>query len=221
MADTDILISELTSATQINTDDLILLTQTDLGSETGYASRKGTALEVFNKALKGTQYSTDLPSFTNKTVLGGMEELKGELVSDLTDLGDVNISSPTNGQILKYDDVSGKWVNGNGGGGGASALTDLTDVTLTSPTSGQFLKYDGSKWVNDSSSAPWVDVTGTLTAGTTSVTLSNASITTSSTLDFFTDQFGVNPTNVSVSTGSVTLTFEAQASNVGVKVRIS
>lgn len=219
MADSDILVSELISATQINTDDLILLTQPEVSSDTGYASRKGTALEVFNKALKGTTYSTDLPSFTNKTVLGGMEELKGEQVSDLDDLGDVEISSPSNGQILKYD--GSKWVNGTGGGGGASALSDLSDVTILSPTSGQFLKYDGSKWVNDSSSAPWVDVTGTLLSGNTSLTLSNASITTSSTLDFFTDSFGVNPTNVVVSTGSVTLTFESQASDLGVKVRVS
>lgn len=69
--------------------------------------------------------------------------------------------------------------------------------------------------------ASWTDVTGTLTAGQTSLTLSNASITTSSTLDFYTDVFGVNPTNVSVSTGSVTLTFPVQVNNIGVKVRVS
>lgn len=67
----------------------------------------------------------------------------------------------------------------------------------------------------------WTDVTGTLTAGQTSITLQDASIDTTSTLDFYTDTFGVNPTAVSVSTGSVTLTFEAQASNLGVKVRVS
>ena len=66
----------------------------------------------------------------------------------------------------------------------------------------------------------YTDVTGTLTAGSTSITLSNAAITTSSTLDYYTDTFGVNPTNVSVSTGSVTLTFEAQSSDLGVKVRV-
>ena len=69
--------------------------------------------------------------------------------------------------------------------------------------------------------APWVEVTGSLSAGTTSITLADASITTSSTIDFFTSIYGVNPTNVSVSTGSVTLTFEAQASNMDVKVRVS
>lgn len=69
--------------------------------------------------------------------------------------------------------------------------------------------------------ASWTDVTGTLTAGQTSLTLSNASITTSSTLDFYTDVFGVNPTAVSVSSGSVTLTFPEQTNNIGVKVRVS
>lgn len=65
------------------------------------------------------------------------------------------------------------------------------------------------------------EVTGTLTAGQTSLTLQDASITSSSTLDFYTSIYGVNPTNVSVSTGSVTLTFEAQSSNMSVKVRVS
>lgn len=68
--------------------------------------------------------------------------------------------------------------------------------------------------------AMFTDVTGTLTAGSTSVTLSNAAITTSSTLDIYTDVYGVNPTDVSVSSGNVTLTFEAQDSNIGVKVRV-
>lgn len=65
------------------------------------------------------------------------------------------------------------------------------------------------------------EVSGTLTAGSTSLTLSDAAITTSSTLQFFTDIFGVAPTAATVSTGSVTLTFEAQASNMTVKVRVS
>ena len=67
----------------------------------------------------------------------------------------------------------------------------------------------------------YTEVTGTLTAGSTSLTLSDASITTSSTIDYYTSVFGVNPTNVVVATGSVTLTFEAQGSDLSVKVRIS
>lgn len=67
----------------------------------------------------------------------------------------------------------------------------------------------------------YTEVTGTLTAGNTSITLSDASITTNSTIDVYTDTFGINPTNVAVATGSVTLTFIAQANNLGVKVRVS
>ena len=68
--------------------------------------------------------------------------------------------------------------------------------------------------------ASYTDVTGTLTAGSTSLTLSDASITNNSTLDFYTSVYGVNPTSVSISTGSVTLTFEAQLTNINVKVRV-
>lgn len=66
-----------------------------------------------------------------------------------------------------------------------------------------------------------VEVTGTLTAGQTSITLSDASITTSSTFDIYTDTFGIQPVSAVVATGSITLTFLAQASNLSVKVRVS
>lgn len=66
----------------------------------------------------------------------------------------------------------------------------------------------------------FVEVTGTLLAGATTLVLSNASITSTSTLDVFTDVYGVSPTDMVASTGSVTLTFEAQASDLGVKVRV-
>lgn len=64
------------------------------------------------------------------------------------------------------------------------------------------------------------EVTGSLSAGSTSITLSDASITTSSTFDIFTDVYGVAPESVTVATGSITMTFEAQESALGVKVRV-
>ena len=45
----------------------------------------------------------------------------------------------------------------------------------------------------------WVDVTGTLTAGQTQLSLSSPSITQDSTIDIYTDTFGVDPTDVSLS----------------------
>ena len=76
--------------------------------------------------------------------------------------------------------------------------------------------------VTDDSPAPYfTDVVGTLAAGATSITLSDASITLNSTIDLFTDTYGVNPSAISVAAGSITLTFTAQQSAVNVKVRVS
>ena len=71
------------------------------------------------------------------------------------------------------------------------------------------------------SSTGYTEVSGTLTTGSTSLTLSDASITTTSTIDIYTDVFGIQPVNAVVATGTITLTFLAQASNISVKVRVS
>lgn len=66
----------------------------------------------------------------------------------------------------------------------------------------------------------YTELSGTLTAGQTSLTISNAVITTSNTFDIFASVYGVAPETVTVATGSITLTFEEQASDLGVKVRV-
>ena len=60
-----------------------------------------------------------------------------------------------------------------------------------------------------------------LTAGSTTITLSDASITADSWVKPYASVWGVMCTNMVISTGSVTLTFEAQTSDitVGVEVR--
>ena len=95
--------------------------------------------EVANDVL-----SSGVASFNGRT--GAVNPAVGDY--DLTDLGDVNISTPANDDVLKYDSVTQKWVNGAGGGGGSSTLAGLSDVTLTSPVSGDQLTYDGADWVN-------------------------------------------------------------------------
>lgn len=88
--------------------------------------------------------SSGVASFNGRT--GAVNPQAGDY--DLTELGDVAISSPTNDQVLKYDSVSQKWVNGAEGGGGSSTLAGLTDVSITTPASGQVLTYDGASWEN-------------------------------------------------------------------------
>jgi len=62
--------------------------------------------------------------------------------------------------------------------------------------------------------------TTTLTAGQTSITITDSRITTDSALSFYTSVYGVNPTEVSVATGSVTLTFDEQDADMTVGVRV-
>jgi plastocyanin len=69
----------------------------------------------------------------------------------IDELSDVTLTSPSAGQVLKYNGTA--WVNGTdntGGGGGAGAtnLDELTDVVISSPSATQVLKYNGTAWVN-------------------------------------------------------------------------
>ena len=145
--------------------------------------------------------------------------------SALDDLTDVDITTPTEGDTLVYDSTNSKWINGAGGGGSAkqTALTQaeydaLVQAGTVDPTMEYFIT-DGIP----ASVVPWTELTATLTAGQTSVVFSNAKITLNSTIDIYVDStfYGTNPTAVTLATGSVTLTFDEQASDMPVKVRIS
>lgn len=61
-------------------------------------------------------------------------------------------------------------------------------------------------------------LTSTLTAGATSLTFTNSKITTNSTVDIYSSVYGVNPKTVTLSNGSIAMTFKAQLSDVSVKV---
>ena len=62
-----------------------------------------------------------------------------------------------------------------------------------------------------------ITLTKTLNAGATSLVLTNAAITTDSTIDLYTSKYGVSPSEVTVGTGTITLTFEAQSVAINVK----
>jgi archaellin len=109
---------------------------------------------------------------------------------------------------------------------GNQTLMDLTADTVTASdvASGvTFHNAAGEAVVGTASGSSnnWVDIIGTLTAGNTSITLSNPSIKLTSTFNFYTDVFGVCPTNVSVSNGSITLIFDARLTDLEVKVRVT
>lgn len=65
---------------------------------------------------------------------------------DLDDLDDVTITLVEDGQVLKYNSISGIWENGLG----ATTLDDLTDVEIANVATNEILSYNGNTWVNAS-----------------------------------------------------------------------
>ena len=58
----------------------------------------------------------------------------------------------------------------------------------------------------------------TLSAGKTELVLSSEKISADSTIDIYTDLYGVSPKTATVADGSITMTFKAQTKSVQVKV---
>lgn len=83
-----------------------------------------------------------------------------------------------------------------------------------------FIKTGGA-WIALPYAMPPIEITGTLAVGATTLTIQNAAITTTSTIDIYADVWGVTPENVVVTAGQIVITFEAQETALGVKVRVS
>ena len=113
------------------------------------------------------------------------------------------------GKMYTFVGASGEYVN--------YTVASKTSMTVVEGSS-RVTTVWGIKSAGGGSS--WTDVTGTLTAGSTSITLSDAAITTSSTIEVFND-LDVPYNSKTLSTGSITLTFDAQQSDMSVKVRVS
>ena len=67
----------------------------------------------------------------------------------------------------------------------------------------------------------FVEVSGTLEEGETTITLLSAAITTDSTIEYFADREGIDEPQKTIAPGSVTLTFPAAFDyDLGLKVRV-
>ena len=134
-----------------------------------------------NQALKfnGSIYATG-----GVSALGQSSGGSGGATS-LADLVDTAISSPSNGQVLKYDSTSGKWVNGTITPG-STTLAALTDTNISNPTNGQVLKYNSTsgKWenANESGGGGGGTVTSVAMSVPTGLSVSGSPITSSGTL---------------------------------------
>lgn len=126
----------------------------------------------------------------------------------LADLTDTNISNPTNGQGLVFNSTTGKWENATP----VSSLDGLSDTNISSASNKDILQYNStsSKWENK---ALYKKLTATLTAGQTTLTFTDSSIVATSLVKLFSAE-ELDYESATSTTGSVTFTFEAQASDV-------
>lgn len=124
MADGDkIKITALPAALTLDNTDVLPVVQGQAGSAT---TKKSTVETLGSHFAETMQFASELQT-QNKTLVGAINELQqgggGGGSSTLEGLTDVNISDPTNNQVLKYDAASDKWVNGAGGGSSGDHIT--------------------------------------------------------------------------------------------------
>ena len=113
--------------------------------------------------------------------------------------------------------------------------TEITDGSSTNPVtidgspytakSGDMVTYDSTEFVFNGTvwqefGAASTIFTETLTAGDTTITIISSQIAIGSTIDIYTDVYGLEPTNVAVTAGQIVLTFDAQAVDIHVKVKV-
>lgn len=144
------------TATTLATSRAIELT----GDVTGSASFDGSANATIsatiaaNSVALGTDttgnYMSDVSAGTGISVThtpGEGSTATIGLNATLDNLSNVSVSSPSDGQFLKYISASSEWQAANIPT--INNLDDVGDVTITSATSGDFLKWNGTAWVND------------------------------------------------------------------------
>ena len=72
----------------------------------------------------------DKPSINGVTLSGNKTLGDLGIATEINELDDVDISTPSNNDVLKYNPTSGKWENGQGGGGGSTYTAgDGIDIT--------------------------------------------------------------------------------------------
>lgn len=142
--------------------------------------------------------------------------------TDLNGLSDVVLTSPSNGQVLKYN--GSNWVNLPDATGGSSlaSLDDVPGVVLTSPSNGEVLKYNGTNWVN------LPDATGSnavlsVNGQTGAVSLSTTNIN-EGTNQYFTNERSQDATATLFSNGThsgITFTYDDVSNKIDANVTLS
>ncbi len=187
-----------------------------------------TATETDVSTLQ-TQMSTATANITtlNTSVAGLQTEMAGKasataLNNLTTKVGTGNLNTTAQNCVDAINEVLAELPSG--GSVSADDVTyDNTDSGLTATNAQDAIDelksdIDAIPVITDTTEI----VRGTLTAGQTSVVLTatEQTIGTNTLVDVYTDDYAVVPTNVSISGQNVTLTFDTQAVNVTIAVKV-
>lgn len=196
-----------------------------------YATTAGSATTATTATTAGSATTADsattagyATSAGDSTKLGGLNSTAYALTADVQKLfGDVATYQGTSsvalrnyavGDFMIYNNYFYEVTQAISAGGTITAGTNITQTTIGAVLASLAGDIDA---VDDK----FTDLlTGTITAGNTSVTISDASITTSSIIDIYFENKVLAPTDVTVTTGSITIEIAAQDTNVNVGVRV-
>ena len=150
-----------TTAQNACTKAMAWATQLDIPVENGEYSSKYWALQAASIQADWTENDATKSSYIQH---------KPTLVSNLSDLSDVSITTPTEGASLSYDSMNNIWIVG-----GVKANTSLDNITATGKTTGSSLAMPSSTYEalvlggnGDSYTAPangWVKLAKTASQG--------------------------------------------------------
>lgn len=194
-------VGDVASATGTNTTNITTLTTKVAGLETqcGNAVLHTTAQTLSSAINELDSDISDIKSQNGNAVLVTTAQTLSGAINELAQ----SSSAPT-AATTSYDNTSSHLV-------GTNVQAAIDEVV------GKVGTVESAVAVVDGETQ-----SGTLTAGATSVTLTFTDVTigANTLVDLYTDTYGVNPTAISTTSNTVTLTFDAQASNVGVKVHV-
>ena len=181
-----------------------ILPEADSTYDLGSAAKKARHLYISGSAYFGTDTLTtsgsnlllngdDVQDYANlkntpSTISAGtgIQVSSGvvSLNSTLSGLTDVHTATPTDGQVLKWDNGNSRWAPAADLTSGSAAMDDLTDVSTSGITSGQYLSWNGSSFVATTPSGGGASAINDLSdVDTTTSAPSNGDVLTWSTSD--------------------------------------
>ncbi len=105
-----------------------------------------------------------------------------------------------------------------------TSIGDIDDVSISGATDGQSLYYDATLgvWKNSAGKIVYAEIDDVLDAGETTITFTSDYITADSVVDVFVDDDfdGVTYETITIASGSVTLTFNEQATDMPIMIRV-